>query len=181
MSTIYLVRLDCKDCNHLWSDNTATTDGNLDIFFATSSDGGLTFTDPKNISEITGSSDSPQISSDGNNVYVVWQEAPIIGSNDIFFATSSDGGLTFSDPKNISETTGGSGDPQISSSTSQENQNSEIQMTHPQIQMATPTQQTVSAALQQEDSPIITQGTEEDSSALAKIEKLKKQWLELLP
>jgi hypothetical protein len=54
-------------------------------------------------------------------------------------------------------------------------------MTHPQIQMATPTQQTVSAALQQEDSPIITQGTEEDSSALAKIEKLKKQWLELLP
>ncbi len=217
----------------IWSDNT-TTDGNVDIFFARSTDGGLTFSDPKNISETTGFSAGPQISSDGNNVYVVWQEAPIIGISDIFFATSTDGGLTFtdaenisentgrsvfpqisaygnnvyvvwqdedtttgisdiffatstdggltfSDPENISETTGGSGDPQISSSTSQENQNSEIQMTHPQIQMATPTQQTVSAALQQEDSPIITQGTEEDSSALAKIEKLKKQWLELLP
>jgi hypothetical protein len=66
-------------------------------------------------------------------------------------------------------------------STSQENLDSEIQMTNPQIQMIHPTQPTVSAFQQpSEDSPIITQGTG-DSSALAKIEKLKKQWLELLP
>ena len=53
--------------------------------------------------------------------------------------------------------------------------------------MTNPTQPTVSAAAafqqqQLEDSPIIThQGTGDDLSALEKIEKLKKQWLELLP
>ena len=55
--------------------------------------------------------------------------------------------------------------------------------------MANPTQQTLSAAdsfqqqqSEEENSPLIThQGTEEDLSALEKIEKLKKQWLELLP
>jgi hypothetical protein len=65
-------------------------------------------------------------------------------------------------------------------STSQENQDSEIQMTNPHIQMMHPTQPTVSAFQQPEDSSIITQGTG-DSSALEKVAKLKAQWLELLP
>jgi hypothetical protein len=55
--------------------------------------------------------------------------------------------------------------------------------------MANPTQQIVSAAdsfqqqqSEEENSPRITHPrTEEDLSALEKIEKLKKQWLELLP
>ena len=47
-----------------------------DIFFARSTDGGLTFSEPpENISENTGNSLRPQISSDGDNVYVVWQSA----------------------------------------------------------------------------------------------------------
>jgi hypothetical protein len=52
--------------------------------------------------------------------------------------------------------------------------------------MINPTQQTVTsaAAFQQqppgEDSPIMTQGTG-DLSALEKIEKLKQQWIELVP
>ena len=54
---------------------------------------------------------------------------------------------------------------------------------------STPTQQTVSAAAFQqqqqspEDSPIMTQGTGGggDLYALEKVEKLKKQWLELVP
>ena len=168
----------------VWQDST-TPDDNLDIFFARSTNGGLTFGDPENISENTGSSTNPQISSDGNNVYVVWSDnTTTTGINDIFFARSTNGGLTFSDPENISENTGNSINPQISSSTSQENLNSEIQMTNPQIQMTNPTQQTVSAAFQQqqpeEDSPIITQGTG-GLSALEKTTKLKQQWLELLP
>jgi hypothetical protein len=162
----------------VWTD---TTPGNGDIFFAISTDGGLTFSDPENISENEGFSQEPQISSEGNNVYVVWtDETP--GNGDIFFSVSTDGGLTFRDPENLSESTGISSDPQISSTTSQENPNSEIQMINP------PTQQTVTSAatFQQqpvEDSPIIThQGTGEgDLSALEKIEKLKKQWLALLP
>ena len=111
---------------------------------------------------------------------MVWTDFTA-GNNDIFFARSTDGGLTFSEPENLSETTGGSFLPQINSTTSQENPNSGIQMTNP-------TQQIVSTAYFQqqqpgEDSHIITQGTggEGDLSVLEKIEKLKKQWLDLLP
>ncbi|HZB16569.1 MAG TPA: sialidase family protein, partial [Nitrososphaeraceae archaeon] len=99
----------------VWLDETP---GNNEIFFARSTDGGLTFTDPENISENTETSGSPQISSEGNNVYVVWIDAsPNLVQFDIFFATSSDGGLTFSEPENISENTGSSINPQISSNT----------------------------------------------------------------
>ena len=38
-----------------------------------SNDNGLTFSDPFNISNNTGISANPQISSEGNNVYVVWE------------------------------------------------------------------------------------------------------------
>ena len=48
--------------------------GNADIFFAFSTDNGLTFSTPDNLSENTGVSFEPQISSQGNNVYVVWQD-----------------------------------------------------------------------------------------------------------
>jgi hypothetical protein len=65
-------------------------------------------------------------------------------------------------------------------SISQENPDSEIQMTSPQIQMTNPTQPTVSAFQQQEDSSMITQGTG-GLSTLEKITKLKQQWIELLP
>jgi glutaredoxin len=96
----------------VWYD---TAPGSPDIFFARSTDGGLTFSDPKNISENTGGSQIPQISSNGNNVYVVWEDTTTTdGNSDIFFARSTDGGLTFSDPKNISENTGNSVLPQIS-------------------------------------------------------------------
>jgi hypothetical protein len=67
----------------------------------------MTFSEPENISESTGFSDSPQVICEGNNVYVVWFEdtpdTPFI--TDIFFARSTDGGLTFSDPESLSENT----------------------------------------------------------------------------
>ena len=94
-----------------------TGSGNLDIFFARSTDGGQTFSEPDNISEENaGFSFNPQISSEGNNVYVVWAEATASGNFDIFFSFSNDGGQTFSDPNNISEENAGfSFNPQISS------------------------------------------------------------------
>jgi hypothetical protein len=88
-----------------------------EILFARSTDGGATFSSPlDNISENTGLSSDPQISSEGNNVYVVWRDIDIISGNDIiFFSFSHDNGQTFSTPDNISENTGVSGVPQISS------------------------------------------------------------------
>ena len=96
----------------VWSDDTP---GNIETFFAFSTDNGQTFSTPKNISDNTGSSVFPQISTEGNNVYVVWaDETP--GNRDIFFAFSTNNGQTFSTPKNISDNTGFSSPPQISSS-----------------------------------------------------------------
>ena len=87
------------------------TFGNFETFFVVSTDNGQTFSTPDNLSENTGDSRDAQISSSGNNVYVVWKS-----DNDIFFAFSTDNGLTFSFPDNLSEgSTGDNNDPQISS------------------------------------------------------------------
>ena len=74
------------------------TFGNFETFFVVSTDNGQTFNTPDNLSENTGDSRDAQISSSGNNVYVVWKS-----DNDIFFAFSTDNGLTFSFPDNLSE------------------------------------------------------------------------------
>ena len=70
---------------------------------------------PDNLSEFPGDSVHPQISSEGNNVYVVWRDFTPVGIEDIFFAFSTDNGLTFRTPDNLSETPVESFDPQISS------------------------------------------------------------------
>ena len=88
---------------------------NTDIFFTYSLDGGENFATPKNISNTPTHSDI-QISNnsfialdDQENVYVVWGEAVAPPFNgEFFFTTSTDGGNTFSIPKNISNTEGGS-------------------------------------------------------------------------
>ena len=97
----------------VWQDDTP---GNNDIFFAVSNNNGQTFSTPvDNLSENIGDSIVPQISSEGNNVYVVWQD-DTPGNNDIFFAVSNNNGQTFSTPvDNLSENIGDSIVPQISS------------------------------------------------------------------
>jgi len=96
--------------------NDITTSDTPDIFFSFSQNGGQTFSDPFNISNSIGDSENPQISSEVNNTYVVWQEDtdPPFGNRDIFFARSTDGGQTFN-TKNLSNNTADSVTPQISS------------------------------------------------------------------
>ena len=61
------------------------TPGNFDIFFAVSTDNGQTFSTPDNLSEeYTGDSNGPQISSSGNNVYVVWTDSTLPGNDGDF-------------------------------------------------------------------------------------------------
>src|SRR6185503_13989681 len=84
-----------------------------DIFITRSHDGGQTFSAPFNISNSsTIRSFNPQISSQGNNTYVVWEE--FTEDDDIFFAMSTNGGQSIS-TKNLSNNTGDSQDAQISS------------------------------------------------------------------
>ena len=86
-----------------------------DTFFAFSTDNGQTFSSPENLSKTTGTSQGPQISSEGNNVYVVWEDFTPADNFDIFFAVSTDNGQTFRTPENLSKTTENSQGAQISS------------------------------------------------------------------
>ena len=81
--------------------------------FASSLNGGHTFGTSKNISNNGGISIAPQIVANGNNVYIVWNDAGQPRSFDIFFAASTDGGQNFILRKNISLNENNSIDPRI--------------------------------------------------------------------
>jgi len=84
------------------------------ILFSRITDGGKTFSTPLSLS---GKSRTPvfnpQISSSGNNIYVVWQGQSENGNQDIFMRKSVDYGSSFSDVENLSNDLGGSGNPQV--------------------------------------------------------------------
>ncbi|MGI0047233.1 MAG: PEFG-CTERM sorting domain-containing protein [Nitrosotalea sp.] len=93
-----------------WMDNTS---GNFDILFSKSTDGGLTFTKPVNVSVDQQDSGYPQLAVVGNNVYITWTNAVTSKNYDIFLTKSNDGGQTFSPPLNISNSPGASGWSQL--------------------------------------------------------------------
>ena len=91
----------------------------FDIFFAVSTDNGQTFsTPPVNLSNNAGDSNFAQISTEGNNVYVVWEDrAPSSTQRDVFYITNNQDFGTFGNIINLSNNAGNSFRPQISSST----------------------------------------------------------------
>ncbi|MDE1770614.1 MAG: hypothetical protein KGI28_08710 [Thaumarchaeota archaeon] len=96
----------------VWMDNTS---GVYDILFAKSIDGGKSFGTPINISQLRADSGYPQLTADGNNVYVVWTQTISSQNYDIYFAKSTDSGDTFDTPINVSNNYGASGWPQVAS------------------------------------------------------------------
>ena len=89
--------------NVVWEDNTP---GNYDIFYSGSTDGGATFSPPANLSNNPGNSSRAHIALEfNNNINVVWEDNTP-GNYDIFFTRSNDGGITFSSPKNLSNSPG---------------------------------------------------------------------------
>ncbi|MCH7937702.1 MAG: exo-alpha-sialidase, partial [Proteobacteria bacterium] len=95
-----------------WADQSR-----LDIFFQIyESGGGKRFEEPVNVSANPRTfSWLPKIvigSGDAGEAYVLWQEIVFSGGThggEIFFARSTDGGKTFSDPINLSNTIAGDG------------------------------------------------------------------------
>lgn len=90
-STVYVV----------WQD---FSDGNYEIFYRKSVDKGSTFGEILNLSNTTGSSDVPEISAHGNNMYIVWTEFTS-GFSEILYVKSSDNGITFRNGANLSNST----------------------------------------------------------------------------
>jgi hypothetical protein len=84
------------------------------ILFSRSNDGGNSFSSPLSLSGKSLSNVfNPEVSSSGNNVYVVWQGLSKNGNQDIFLRKSSDYGSTFSGTENLSNDPGGSGNPDV--------------------------------------------------------------------
>ena len=95
----------------VWQDNSS---GNYDIYFAHSPDNGKNFESIKNLSKNNGTSELAQVTSEGNNVYVVWQDNSS-GNYDIYFAHSPDNGKNFESIKNLSKNNGTSELAQVTS------------------------------------------------------------------
>ena len=86
----------------------------LALSFACAKAQGQAFSPPKNISNNTDYSFTPQVAVDGaGNIYAVWEDDTATNSN-ILFSRSNDGGATFSAPLNVSKSSGSSSNPLIS-------------------------------------------------------------------
>gem|GEM_PF-3924694 len=72
-----------------------------DVFFSKSTDGGETFTPPRNISDSDGSPNMPSIATNGTDIFLVWSDEHE-ETTGIFFSKSTDGGETFGEPSAIS-------------------------------------------------------------------------------
>jgi phosphatidylethanolamine-binding protein (PEBP) family uncharacterized protein len=97
----------------VWEDDNATNSNNSNILFSRSTDGGVTFSTPTNVSKSSGLSFSPRTAVDTNGgVNVVWVDNTP-GHQTIFFSRSIDGGVTFSTPVNTSNDPSDSANPQI--------------------------------------------------------------------
>ncbi len=86
----------------VWQDNTT---GNYDINFARSADNGKSFEPAINLSKNGGASELPQVTAEGNNVYVVWQDNTT-GNYDIYLKSSSTNGINFKSMRNLSKNNG---------------------------------------------------------------------------
>ena len=94
----------------VWEDDAAN---NNNILFSRSTDGGATFSTPRNLSNTSGFPFNPRISVDSlNNIHVVWEDNTP-GNLDIFYSHSTDGGTTFSTPLNVSNDSADSASPQV--------------------------------------------------------------------
>lgn len=106
---------DESDIAIIWA-GASSSEGADDIFVASSTDAGDTFSEPMNISENEGSSLAPLVSRsmvDPGSIIVAWQDSTGMDFGDIFVASSTDGAQSFSDPINVSVSPGPSFTPAL--------------------------------------------------------------------
>jgi len=98
-----------------WSDNGI---GSYQLMFTRSNDSGITFSNPIKLSSGTSNFNGFPLSvtASSNNVYIVWQDInPIHRQPEALFVKSADGGKTFGNPINLSNSPMWSGSPDITS------------------------------------------------------------------
>ena len=101
-----------KNVYVVWADNTNV---NKQIYFKKSNDGGNSFGEQMLLSDGNSNAFNQEISSFGDNVYIVWLEKVPYGPYRIMLASSNDGGDTFHKPIKLSENAMAQTYPKISS------------------------------------------------------------------
>lgn len=91
-STCPSVSVFSSELNIVWSDNR---DGNYEIYFKRSTDGGLNFGSDTRLTNNSSTSDVPSISSSGTFVHVVWYDERD-GNREIYYKRSTDQGVSWS-------------------------------------------------------------------------------------
>jgi len=95
----------------VWSEGD---EDNRFILFKRSTDGGKTFDNAITLSgDVPSAVFNPKLSTEGNNVFVVWQGDSNSGNQDIYMRKSTDNGKTFGSITNLSNDHAGSGNPEI--------------------------------------------------------------------
>lgn len=95
----------------VWLD---TTPGTREIFASRSIDGAASYSTPVNVSLNVGTmASTPQVATSNPVVIVVWSDLMGGVNSEIFMARSTDGGLSFAAPVNLSNSVGASTNPQI--------------------------------------------------------------------
>ena len=89
-------------------------DGSYGIFFTRSLDGGGTYEKEKQLATTLGEAPYAKLVVFGNATYVVWTQPTDIGTHEIFFTRSLNGGADFNEPVNVSNNPGDSLSPQVS-------------------------------------------------------------------
>lgn len=82
--------------------------GNGDIFWSRSTDQGTNFSTAENLTDNTAFSGSPAVAAEGANIFLAWEELSSGSSTEVFLKQSTDSGLTFGTPLQISDAAGSS-------------------------------------------------------------------------
>jgi hypothetical protein len=93
------IAVDGSNIYVVWQDNTQ---GDEEIYFKRSVDGGVTWKTDKNLTNNADDSRYPAIAVDGSNIYVVWQD--YTPAEEIYFKRSGDGGATWTTNKRLTNT-----------------------------------------------------------------------------
>jgi hypothetical protein len=93
------ITVDSSDNLHLvWYDDKS---GDQEIYYKKSTDGGSTWTSPKRLTWMTGSSFNPRVRVDSQeNIHVVWVD-DYPGHNEIYYKQSTDGGTSWSGARRL--------------------------------------------------------------------------------
>ncbi|MGA9519823.1 MAG: sialidase family protein [Myxococcaceae bacterium] len=84
-----------------WEERPPVGENDVEVFYARSIDGGLSFTVPLNLSNAPGESIEPQLAVSGGWVYVTWVDDALVNA-EVFLRASNDGGASFFDIVNVS-------------------------------------------------------------------------------